>query len=219
MHDGKSRDCREEICINVDKVYDWVVKERTFDVSPAGPFTFPNLPAGVDMANAVVTCNVEPAASNPVMIQSRTDRTVFIDGENTRLQQLTIQKNFVLTLYLHLPGEVTYASTSINLAPQFEKVVLCAPEGTDVTVTYTDLDCLVSSAGTPVQDATTPTQVTIPNLTLSVTTCQSIQSTYPVTVEFLAKFCEPRADLATACPPPSRPKQCFTVFPDDNCGC
>ena len=97
-----------------------------------------------------------------------------------------------------------------------EQVTLCAPEGTDVEVTYTDLDCFVCTTG----DTRCRTDGTIEfsDLTISVATCQSIQSTFPVTVEFLADFCEPREELSTACPAPIARQQCSVVFPDDGHG-
>jgi len=55
--------------------------------------------------------------------------------------------------------------------------------------------------------------ITFSALTITVSVCQSIQSTFPVTVEFLATFCEPRAELPFACPGVVRPAQCPAVFP------
>ena len=81
----------------------------------------------------------------------------------------------------------------------------------NVDVTYTDLDCFVCSTGTLTNNG--DGTVTFANLSLSVAVCQSIQSTFPVTVEFLADYCDPRADLPIACPPVSRPNNCSVVFP------
>ena len=95
-----------------------------------------------------------------------------------------------------------------------EQVTLCAPSGTDVTVEYTDLDCMVSSPGTMTLNAATG-QITFTGLVLTISTCQSIQSTHSVTVEFLADYCEPRAELPIgACPPPTKPAQCPSVYPE-----
>ena len=90
---------------------------------------------------------------------------------------------------------------------------MCAPKGTSVDVTYTDLDCFVVSTGTIDTKYLLPVQSRLTNLSISVAVCQSIQSTFPVTVEFCADYCEPRADLPFACPPAVRPSNCSVVFP------
>ncbi|KXH78576.1 hypothetical protein [Sporosarcina sp. HYO08] len=208
---------RELICINVDKVYDWIVKEKSFDISPTEAIAFPALHSDTSLANAVVTCEVTPAAMDPVVILNREDREFCIDGKKVCLQQLTIQKNFTLTVIVTVAGG-TLRSVGIPVS-RCEQVTLCAPEGTDVEVTYTDLDCFVCStgalefvAGTP---NVTPNSIRFTDLNISVSTCQSIQSTFPVTVEFSANFCEPREDFPTAaCPAPTHPKQCPAIFPD-----
>jgi len=91
-----------------------------------------------------------------------------------------------------------------------EQVTLCAPKGTDVEILYTDLDCFVCTTGTLTPAAGA---ITFSALTITVAVCQSIQSTFPVTVEFLATFCEPRADLPFTCPTAVRPQQCPVIFP------
>ena len=56
--------------------------------------------------------------------------------------------------------------------------------------------------------------VNFENLSISISICQSIQSTFPVTVEFLADYCEPRSELPLAsCSPTGRPNNCSVVFP------
>ncbi len=41
MLENMPSQAQELICINVDKVFDWIVKEMSFDFSPTGPITFP----------------------------------------------------------------------------------------------------------------------------------------------------------------------------------
>lgn len=207
---------KELMCVNVDKVYDWIVKENTFDIFPTSPVTFTGLPAGTSLVGATVTCEVVPATVRPIEILNRVDRQFCIDGKNICLQQLTIRKNFTVTIVLTLATGVVFRSTGIA-ASRNEMVILCAPEGTDVEVTYTELDCFVTSTGT-LTLAAAGGAVTFSALVISVTSCQSIQSTFPVTVEILADFCEPREDLPTACPAPSHPPQCPQLFPDHGHG-
>lgn len=210
MKDKRCNEGQELICINVDKVYDWIVKEQSFDFFSAAPVTFPGVTATTPLAGATVTCEVIPTATNPVVIQNRENRDFCIDGKTVCLQQLTIQKNFSLTLFVTLTTGTVLTSAVIPIS-RCEHITLCAPEGTDVEITFTDLDCFVCQTGTLVAGAGT---ITFSALNVSIETCQSIQSTFPVTVEFLADFCEPREDLPTACPAPSRPRQCPAVFPD-----
>lgn len=205
---------QELICINVDKVYDWVMKENTFDYFfPATPITFPGITATTSLVDSVVSCEVTPAATNPFVILRRENRSFMIDGRKVCLQQLTIQKNFTLVLVVTLADGTVLRGPSQTIS-RSEQVTLCAPEGTDVMVEYTDLDCMISSPGVPAIN-NAARQITFTGLVITVATCQSIQSTYPVTVEFLADYCEPRADLAIgSCPPPAKPQQCHSVYPE-----
>lgn len=201
---------QELICINVEKVYDWVVKDMSFEFTPTSPITFPGLPVDAVVGGAQVTCQVVPAAVNPVVIMSRENRTFTIDGTSVYLQQLMIQKNFTVTICITLANGTTYTSNGFEIS-RCEHVVMCAPKGTNVDVTYTDLDCFVCSTGPFFNNG--DGTITFENLSLSIAVCQSIQSTFPVTVEFLADYCEPRADLPFACSPASRPNNCAVVFP------
>jgi hypothetical protein len=210
MQENTLSHARELICINVEKVYDWVMKEISFEISPSNPIYFHGLPQNPDLNHAHVTCQVRPDEENPVVILKRENRHFTVDGKSVTLQQLTIKKNFVVTICLTIHG-MTYTSREIEVS-RIENVVMCAPKGTNVDVTYTDLDCFVSSTGTITPAANNT--VNFENLSISVTVCQSIQSTFPVTVEFLADYCEPRSELPlSSCSPAGRPSNCSVVFP------
>ncbi|KYG91977.1 MULTISPECIES: hypothetical protein [Metasolibacillus] len=217
MQEINQSQVRELICINVDKVYDWIVKELTFELTPQGAVAFPTLPAGVDLTHASIQCRVVPDPTNPVVILSRENRQFTLSGRSVKLQQLTVQKNFIVTIVVKTANNMMYESESFNIS-RCEQITLCAPKGTDVKVTYTDLDCFVCSTGAITPEfptGGTPT-ITFTNLSVTVTVCQSIQSTFPVTVEFLAEYCEPRADFPISCSPAARPQKCGNVFPS-NC--
>ncbi|GLC89516.1 hypothetical protein [Lysinibacillus piscis] len=209
MQESMPSQAQELICINVDKVYDWIVKELSFDISPTGPITFPGVTLTTDLTGAMVTCRVVPATTNPIVIMNRENRQFAIDGATVCLQHLNIQKNFILTIVVTLPNGTVFTSSEIPVS-RCEQVTLCAPKGTDVEILYTDLDCFVCTTGTLTAGAGT---ITFSALTITVAVCQSIQSTFPVTVEFLATFCEPRADLPFSCPTNVRPQQCPVIFP------
>lgn len=209
MQEHMPSQAQELICINVDKVYDWIVKEMSFDISPTGAIIFPGVTAATDLTGAIVTCRVIPAATNPIVILNRENRQFSIDGSTVCLQHLNIQKNFILTIIVTLPNGTMFTSAEIPVS-RCEQVTLCAPKGTDVEILYTDLDCFVCTTGTLTAAAGA---ITFSALTITVAVCQSIQSTFPVTVEFLATFCEPRADLPFTCPTAVRPQQCPVIFP------
>ncbi|RDY72740.1 hypothetical protein DXT76_00290 [Halobacillus trueperi] len=214
---------QELICINVDKVYDWVINERGFDYSPGEVDFTPVGSVPVDGENpfdgATLTCEVEPS-DDPIDILARDDRPFVIDGTPVTLQQLNIRKNFDVTLFITL-ADGTVLTSETQSVQRCEQVTLCAPEGTEVEITYTDLDCFVCTEVFAVVDPGEDPAAGTVDLTgtiVTINTCQSIQSTYPVTVEFLAEFCEPRDVLPTPCPAPIRPDQCPVVFPNGNNG-
>ncbi|MEG0385217.1 MAG: hypothetical protein RR642_10725 [Solibacillus sp.] len=209
-----SHDRREYICINVDKVYDWVVKEMSFDFFHHADIYFEGVTPTTDFDHAVVTCKVTPAAHKPIVIMNREDRTFTIDGSRVCLQHLNVQKNFIVHIIVTLKNGIVYTSRGIPVT-RCEQVTLCAPKGTDVEITYTDLDCFVCTTGSI--ESKSNNHITFSALQITVAVCQSIQSTFPVTVEFLANYCEPRADLPTSCSPTGRPKQCHGIFPSPHC--
>lgn len=197
---------QELLCINTEKVYDWIVNEATFDLNIIGE----DLPAGLDCGDFdvdEVTCEVLPA-DVPIEIINREDRTFVIDGAEVTLQVITIRKNFVVTLFF--PTATGVEEVELDYA-RSEQVILCAPEGTDIVVTYTDLDCFVINLECdPGDTAVGPTFDAV----ISVRLCQSIQSTFPVTLELVAEFCQPRDLLPVQpCPAPTIPPQCPVIFP------
>lgn len=223
MQENMSSPVRELICINVEKVFDWIVKDLSFEFSPNHPIKFPGLDKHDHdhLHKAVVTCHVVPAKHNPIVILNRENRTFTIDGKPVCLQQLTIQKNFKVTICITLSNGRSFTSEPFEIS-RCEHVVMCAPKGTNVEVTFTDLDCFVCSTGDlhihrdhhHEHDHNHDHEVKFSNLTISVAVCQSIQSTFPVTVEFLAEYCEPRAELPfSSCGPIVRPDNCSVVFP------
>ncbi|GEL78479.1 hypothetical protein [Tenuibacillus multivorans] len=201
---------QELLCINTEKVYDWIVNEATFDINIIDE----DLPAGLDCGDFDeddVVCEVAPAAVDPIEILEREDRTFVIDGEEITLQVVTIRKNFVVTVFFETATGVE--EVDLDLA-RSEQVILCAPDETDIEVTYTDLDCfVVAFECTPADTAVGATFDAV----VSVRLCQSIQSTFPVTLELVADFCQPRDLLPfPPCPAPTIPPQCPAIFPANN---
>ncbi|RFA32227.1 hypothetical protein CAI16_18700 [Virgibacillus dokdonensis] len=211
---------QELLCINTEKVYDWILNESIFDLNlnalelPPDPQGTPYTCADIDLDG--VTCSVEPAAVDPIVILDRTDQHLVIDGTEVTLQLVNIRKTFDVTVYANLSpalggGQIEIATVQFS---RCEQVILCAPEGTDIDVEYTDFECYICTANCDI--TTTPNEL---NVTATIRLCQSIQSTYEVTLEIMADFCEPREMLPVpSCPSPTKPPQCPVVFPTAGSG-
>ncbi|MDV2582915.1 hypothetical protein [Alkalibacillus haloalkaliphilus] len=210
MHEKGLNGGQELLCINTEKVYDWIINEATFDLNVVDE----DLPNDLDCDDIDlddVTCTVEPAEEDPIEIINREDRTFVIDGTEITLQVVTIRKNFVVTI--NLPTDNGDEEVDLEFS-RSEQVVLCAPEGTEIEVTYTELDCFVVSFDCEPGD--TELDDTF-DAVISVRLCQSIQAVFPVTLELVADFCEPRDQLPVQpCPIPTRPEQCPVLFPTAN---
>lgn len=212
---------QELLCINTEKVYDWILNEASFDLSladlelPVNPATGLPLECG-DIDIDSVTCAVTPSAVDPIVVLDRIDQEFVIDGAIVTLQLVNIRKNFEVTIYVNLIAALGGATVEVGTAAftRCEQVILCAPEGTDIDVSYTDLDCFVCTATC---DTTTTATPDVLDVTVSVRLCQSIQSTFDVTLEIVADFCTPRDILPIPpCPAPINPPQCPVVFPSNN---
>ncbi|MCM3654505.1 hypothetical protein [Metabacillus litoralis] len=196
---------QELLCINTTKVYDWILNEASFDLT----FIDEDLPVGLtcDDITGPVTCEVTPGITEVI---NREDREFVIDGVEIILQLVTLRKNFTVTFFFPTLTGIEEASFTFS---RCEQVVLCAPNGTDIDVTYTDVDCFICTFDCdPGDTAIDPSFDAL----VTVRLCQSIQSTFPVTLEIVADFCQPRDILPTpACPAPTMPPQCPVLFPEN----
>jgi len=198
---------QELLCINTKKVYDWVINDATFDITidTVDPKEVPCS----DIKS--LSCEVVPDSEKGIVELGREDREFAIDGEIVTLQLVTLRKNFKVNLFANL----TNGSTVVIPDGPFEfsrceQVVLCAPEGTEIDVNFTDADCFIcdfeyyeKEKGEELSD-----------IQITVRLCQSIQSTFEVTLEIVADFCEPREELPVGpCPTPAIPPQCPVIFP------
>ncbi|SER76375.1 hypothetical protein SAMN04487944_109169 [Gracilibacillus ureilyticus] len=209
---------QELLCINTEKVYDWILNEATFDLAlnnldlPLNPATGVQLECD-DIDLDTVTCAVDPAEVDPIVVTGRENQVFNIDGEDVTLQIVNIRKNFDVTIFVNLVAALGGTRVEVGTVPftRCEQVILCAPTGTDIDVTYTDLDCFVCTASC---DPGTTTEIDELDVTVTVRLCQSIKSTFPVTLELVAEFCQPRDILPfPPCPAPTMPAQCPVVFP------
>ncbi|WP_238343640.1 hypothetical protein [Gracilibacillus saliphilus] len=210
---------QELLCVNTEKVYDWVLNEATFDLNIDGLELPINTVTGAqlecdDIDLDTVTCEVIPAEEDSIVVLDREDQVFIIDGEEVTLQVVNIRKSFDVIVYAQLIPELGGGSIEIGAVTfsRCEQVILCAPEGTDINVSYTDLNCFVCSVNC---DTGTTTEIDELNLAITVRICQSIQSTHEVTIELEADFCQPRDMLPVPpCPSPTIPAQCPVIFPN-----
>ncbi|MGP4072101.1 hypothetical protein ACTWQB_06065 [Piscibacillus sp. B03] len=193
---------QELLCINTEKVYDWIINDANFDINLASI----TLPEGVlcDVVNDIdVTCNVIPTG---VEIVDREDQEFTIDGVDITLQVVTISKGFTVELEFPVLDGVEVFTRAFT---RTEQVVLCAPEGTEIDIEFTEEECTIVSIDCD------PDALTF-DATISVRLCQSIQSVYDVTLELVADFCQPREEVILPtgpCPLPTVPPQCPELFP------
>ena len=201
---------RELLCINTEKVYDWVLNEATFDV------TFRDIMLPEDGEEGLncddfdiedVTCEVTPLGFD---VLSRHNREFVFGRKEVTLQLVKIRKKFKVTF--NFPTASGTKSVSREKS-RTEHVILCAPDDTDIKVKVTDVDCMIV-------DFDCDTDYDTFDAVVNVRICQSIQSVFKVTLELEAEFCHPRDILpipGTACPTPTIPPQCPVLFPDDDC--
>ncbi len=213
----RSKSLRQNtLCINVEKVYDWIIEESSGSTSiPVG-----NLPVSLP-ANATdveVTCYLSNETGAPLPLNSevvvtetapREDRQFEVDGVQVTLQRVTFTKTLFAVIKVSGVDPDTGGQFLITSNPApftfIETAYLCAPPGTLLNVRISDFGCLtVIRRGT--NDA-------IIAFGLSIFVCQSIQTFAPVTIEVASEFCMPRDTLAEPCLAPMIPSQCPVVFP------
>ncbi|MGE8205254.1 hypothetical protein ACQKP0_11865 [Heyndrickxia sp. NPDC080065] len=214
---------QELLCINTEKVYDWILEEST--ASQTVPEASLGLPAGFDLtlfgnpaAQIVIKAVLTDSTGTPLPLNSevtvteslpRVDRQFEVDGALVTLQRVTFTKTVFVVLEISgvipatgVPFLITTPPITFTLT---ETAFLCAPEGTSLVVRISDFEAQtiinLSAAGALV------------SIGVTIDVCQSIQTVTPVTLELTAEFCMPRAPLFESCTTPLIPPQCPVVFP------
>ncbi|GIN83977.1 hypothetical protein J6TS2_03630 [Heyndrickxia sporothermodurans] len=214
---------QELLCINTEKVYDWILEESSASQTVLAAAL--GLPAGFDLtlfgnplAQIVITGILTDAAGHPLPLNSevtvteslpRTDRQFEVDGALVTLQRVTFTKT--VHVVLEISGVIPATGTPflVRTTPITftftETAYLCAPEGTTLSVRISDFGAQtiinLDAAGALV------------SIGVSIEVCQSIQTYTPVTIELTADFCLPRAPLFESCSTPLIPPQCPVIFP------
>ncbi len=208
---------QENLCINTDKVYDWIIEEGFGSTTLLASNLPVALPAGA--TNVQVNCILTDATGTPLPINTeldvtevapREDRQFVVDGTPVTLQRVTFRKTVYIVLEVTGVDPATGSQFLItsNPFPPFnflETAFLCAPEGTSLVVRISDFSCQTVINRNDAGDIT--------SFGVSITVCQSIQTIAPVTIEVAAEFCTPREQITEACTNPTIPPQCPTVFP------
>ncbi|MEN2768092.1 hypothetical protein [Ornithinibacillus xuwenensis] len=225
MQEQPLQGAQELLCMNAEKVYDWVILQEDLNqtILPAAIGTLPFDPCGPTISGLTARCYlVDPTTGNPLPpnaeipvteVGEREDRQFVVNGALVTLQRVSFIKTLnVVIEFSGFNATTPFVITSDEIVVEIpESVYLCAPEGTRLIVRVSDVDCNVSVncvAGA------------LESVDLFLNVCQSVQSVADVTLELVADFCQPRDILVEQCPTPSIPPQCPAVFPgnmdDDN---
>ncbi|UJW58364.1 hypothetical protein HXZ66_13560 [Bacillus sp. A116_S68] len=208
----------ELLCINAEKVYDWVILQASDSQNVLAGAIDPlavNICAGT-VTDLTARCFlVDPVTGDPLEpnaeidieeIGERETRRFIVDGKKVTLQRISFIKT--LSVVVEFSGVDVTTPFVVQTQPitfEFpETVFLCAPEGTRLIVRVTDVECSANAncVGEVLQ-----------SIDILLSLCQSVQSVADVTLEITADFCEPRDILIEQCVAPSIPKQCPSIFP------
>ncbi|SDK49596.1 hypothetical protein [Sediminibacillus albus] len=224
MESQSLQGAQELLCINTEKVYDWVILQANVsqNVLAAALGALPIDPCGPTVSNLTTTCFlVDPDTGEELPpnaeitideLGEREDRTFVIDGSLVTLQRVTFTKTLSVVIeFSGLTGTTPFVETTEPITIEIpESLFLCAPEGTRIAVRLSDLDCSVN---------VNCVAAALTSVDIVLNICQSVQSLADVTIELVADFCQPRDVLVEQCPTPTIPPQCPVLFPgncDDN---
>lgn len=207
---------QEVLCVNTEKVYDWILGDSTGSTTiPVGdlPVTIP-----ADAVNVNVRCFLTDAEGTPLPINTevavtetapRQDRQFEVNGSLVMLQRVMFRKTIYVVLEVTGTDPATgtmFLITSDPVSFNFmEMAFLCAPVGTSLVVRISDFSCLAVINTDDTGD--------ILSFGTQIFVCQSIQTIAPVTLELTADLCMPREAIVEQCPAPVIPPQCPTIFP------
>ncbi|ADU31076.1 hypothetical protein [Evansella cellulosilytica] len=223
----------ERMCIKVPKVYDWIThqaeKQFQFDQDDLDFFTVedPALQTTDTLVDDVCAYFLpETVKVDAQLLIPEPKKWMKHDGDDI-CQEVGEREDFfydeldanLQIVKLQKQGEFQIILSADKLPPLYsepipffklEKVVLCAPEGTDVVCDVYDI--VADGSFVCNGDGTEWT------IDLSLLICQSIQAEAIVKVEVEGKHCKPREEIplpivTKECPDFEFPPQCPTVFP------
>ncbi|SET76973.1 hypothetical protein SAMN05216389_12636 [Oceanobacillus limi] len=218
MQEKPLQGAQELLCMNAEKVYDWVILQQELNqtATAAALGVLPIDPCDPTVSGLTTTCYlVDPVTGNqlppnaeiPVTeVGEREDREFVVNGSLVTLQRVSFIKTLnVVVEFSGIAGTTPFVVTSDAIEVEIpESVYLCAPDGTRLIVRVSDVDCSVNvnCVGGALE-----------SVDIFLNVCQSVQSVADVTLELVADFCQPRDILVEQCPTPTIPPQCPVVFP------
>lgn len=208
------RPTQELLCINAEKVYDWVILQNTVRQLVSAKEL--DIDHELDDVKHLTTRFIltdehgKPLGPNAEVKvkenEKREEKTFVIDGALVTLEKVSFVKVFFIVIEFR--GVKDHSPFVLRSCPirfeAHESLFLCAPEGTRLVVRLTDLD---GSAKLNFFDDH------LKSVDVTLTTCQSIQAVADVTIEVKADFCHPREILTEQCSTPVIPPQCPVIFP------
>lgn len=208
----------ETLCMNTEKVYDWVVLQsninNTFTTDDLG--TLAVNPCDPTVTNLTTECFITDVNGVPIPLNGeitvtetsdRQDRMFMIDGIEATLQNVSfLETLYIVIEFTGITGTTPFVEQSQPIPIEIpESLFLCAPEGTDLVVRLTDVECSARVNCTAAGALT--------NVDVFLNLCQSVQAVANVTIEVDASFCQPRDIITEQCPTPTIPPQCPIIFP------
>ncbi|RDI42182.1 hypothetical protein [Falsibacillus pallidus] len=214
------RGAQELLCINAEKIYDWVMLQssESMTVTSAAPDGDALInPCSPEVTNLEINCILTDSSGTPVSLSSpnavsiqeigtRESQQFIVDGAVVTLQNVSWIKSFYIVVeFTGVLGVTPFVYRREPILFEIpESAFLCAPEGTDLLVRLTELNCR-TRLNCLVEEAYT--------VDIFITVCQSVQTFADVTIELEAEFCQPRDIINEQCPSPAIPPQCPIIFP------
>ncbi len=144
---------QEALCINAEKVYDWIIEESTGSTGiPVASLPVP-LPAGA--TNVQTSCFLSDVNGVPLPLNTqidvtettpREDRQFQVNGVTVTLQRVTYTKTLYAVIRITGVDPETGTPFQITSDPAtfrfIETAFLCAPPGTSLVVRISDFGCL-----------------------------------------------------------------------------
>lgn len=189
-------------CIEVPKIFDWVLKVTPIvDESTVVPSCLP-LPADFTIQARVLNVDCEEKVGS-----TRENVVVTVGGTPVTLQRVVMRKfgTYEVTIIdTTVVPNVVHCRYTKNFV-RFEKLLLCAPPGTTI-----DCDIVRDATRIEVLDIVDNTFVNV-----DIEICQSIQVKATVKLMVEAELCQPRQEIPIPDSPctVTFPPQCPDIFP------
>ena len=199
-------------CIEVTKVYDWVVVTNRYQNKvqiPADCFALIQ-ECRAEGGTVTATCTVEVPDPGCDIVDIR---PADIPGVPSA-QIVSLAFNALARVQFFCNGTLIPGCGLVEPISFVDEVLLCFPEGTAINCNVFSQNCRV------ILNAVLGDMVSI-----EVVLCKEVRVTAKVVLEVEAKFCSPRDVIPIEvpeleCPPfPSFPEQCPAFFPPLNCLC